>query len=364
MNGAGIKTRKTLSGFGIVEIMVAMTISLVLLIGVVEIFSGSKKSYSMTENLSRMQENGRFAMDALVRHIRMAGFLPCKTSGNIVNTLNSTSPMLDFFGGAIKGYEGGVSAFPATFPASGTSPGDRVATSDAIIVLKGGDETYHVTSHVANAATVHLGKEHNLNPGQVVMMCDGENAAIFQITNSNQSNKTIVHNEGAGSPGNCTKAMGGSGDCSNQAGIQSTAYTDGGQVVTFEGHAYYVGVSSSGSTYSLYRKSVLDDATTSDAQELLEGIESMQLLYGEDANGDKLAERYVTADAVGNWNTVVSVRLGLLVHSPETVSPETDTRQYNVAGTVIGTATAVQHEADKRLRYAFNSTIKLRNRGI
>jgi type IV pilus assembly protein PilW len=100
------------------------------------------------------------------------------------------------------------------------------------------------------------------------------------------------------------------------------------------------------------------------AEELLEGVESMQILYGDDSTGDGLANRYITANAVTNWNRIVTVRVGLLVHTPEQVSPETDNRIYNVAGTVIGTSGAVQHAADQRMRFAFNSTVKIRNRGV
>ncbi|MEN8762921.1 MAG: prepilin-type N-terminal cleavage/methylation domain-containing protein, partial [Thiogranum sp.] len=49
-------------GFSMVELMVAMTISLLLMAGVVQIFGSSKASYVMQEGTSRLQENARFTL--------------------------------------------------------------------------------------------------------------------------------------------------------------------------------------------------------------------------------------------------------------------------------------------------------------
>jgi len=54
--------------------MVAMVISLVLLAGVVEIFISNKESYRAQENLGRIQENGRFAIDLIARTLRMTAW--------------------------------------------------------------------------------------------------------------------------------------------------------------------------------------------------------------------------------------------------------------------------------------------------
>ena len=52
-------------------------------------------------------------------------------------------------------------------------------------------------------------------------------------------------------------------------------------------------------------------------QELIEGIESMQILYGVDTSGDRLVDDYVKASAVANWNTVISLTIALLIRSVE-----------------------------------------------
>ena len=354
-------------GFGVVEIMIALTISLVLMTGVFQFFISGRLAYSMTEGLSRMQESGRFAMDLLTKDIRMAGFIPCQTTTNLVNTLNggTTSEWLDFFGDALLGFEGGVSTFPAAFPAVGTNPGDRVDNTDAIIILRGGSETYKVVSHNSNSAQFKLNQLHNLKNNDVLLICDNANAAIFQVTNVNSNNVTVVHNTGTGSPGNCSKFLGGNGSCSDTSNMIAHTYGDDSQVMQFQSVGYFIGISGSGDTRSLYEINLVNNGTlATEVLEMLEGVESMQILYGIDLNGDGVAQRYVSANNVTDWDNVINLRIGLLMHSVDNISPANDNKIYNVAGTLIGTDTTPAHAGDRRVRYVFSSTIKLRNRGV
>lgn len=71
-NFAGYSQR----GLTLVELMVAMAVSLLLLAGVIQIFLSSKQSYRLQEGFSRLQENGRFAVDVLTLNVRHAGFKP------------------------------------------------------------------------------------------------------------------------------------------------------------------------------------------------------------------------------------------------------------------------------------------------
>jgi type IV pilus assembly protein PilW len=106
------------------------------------------------------------------------------------------------------------------------------------------------------------------------------------------------------------------------------------------------------------------------AVELIDGIETLQLLYALDTDGDTQAERYVSADnvtAAGScgatpctWNNVIGVRLGLLMATQNQVASSTDTKSYNIAGNVFDDT---DHGNDKRLRTVYTSTVKIRNRG-
>lgn len=61
-------------GLTLVEIMVALVISLFLLAGLLQMFIGTRQSSRVQENLSRVQETGRFAIDFIGRIVRLAGY--------------------------------------------------------------------------------------------------------------------------------------------------------------------------------------------------------------------------------------------------------------------------------------------------
>ena len=94
------------NGLTLVEIMVALTISLVLLAGVVKIFQSAKQSYNIQQALSRIQENARLMTDVMIRDIATSGYLGCLGSTDeVVNTLQDQTANYDF-ATAIEGNEG------------------------------------------------------------------------------------------------------------------------------------------------------------------------------------------------------------------------------------------------------------------
>src|SRR5690554_5075136 len=65
------------SGVSLIELMVALAIGTVLVLGLVQVFAASRAAYQTSEGLARVQENARFALDFLQRDIRMAGHFGC-----------------------------------------------------------------------------------------------------------------------------------------------------------------------------------------------------------------------------------------------------------------------------------------------
>jgi prepilin-type N-terminal cleavage/methylation domain-containing protein len=74
-------------GFTLVEMMVAMSIFLLILVGVFQIFDPSNKAYLTSERKLGVQQNGRVAMDTIVRMVRMTGYFP--------ENVNDTNPAND-----------------------------------------------------------------------------------------------------------------------------------------------------------------------------------------------------------------------------------------------------------------------------
>jgi type IV pilus assembly protein PilW len=68
------------SGFTLMELLVAMTISLVVLAGVAKTFTVQTRQNSAEEQVAQMQQNVRGALDLIVREIQMAKYDPAGTA--------------------------------------------------------------------------------------------------------------------------------------------------------------------------------------------------------------------------------------------------------------------------------------------
>ena len=116
--------------------------------------------------------------------------------------------------------------------------------------------------------------------------------------------------------------------------------------------------SDSSNVTSLFMHSLGKDGKLGGRVELLEGLESLQIRYGEDTNGDKSPNYYIDAEDVVDWKNIVSVRLSLLMRSINNgLLSQPQTIYFN------GAQVAVPKE-DSYLRRAYNTTISLRNRNI
>ncbi len=68
---------KRQSGFSLVELMVAILIGSLLIIGVTELFNNSFRTGLSNTELARMQENGRIALEVIGADARRAGYRGC-----------------------------------------------------------------------------------------------------------------------------------------------------------------------------------------------------------------------------------------------------------------------------------------------
>lgn len=67
-------SRHKQKGLSLVELMVALALGMVLMAGFVQVFMSVRSTYAVNEASSRMQENGRFALEFISQHARMAGY--------------------------------------------------------------------------------------------------------------------------------------------------------------------------------------------------------------------------------------------------------------------------------------------------
>jgi type IV pilus assembly protein PilW len=75
-------------GVSLIELMVAVAIGSLLMLGLIQIFSATNLSAQMGTALSRVQENGRFALDFMRADIRMAGHMGCTSGSALVRDID------------------------------------------------------------------------------------------------------------------------------------------------------------------------------------------------------------------------------------------------------------------------------------
>jgi len=373
MKTINIRSFYTNKGYSLVELLIAMTLGLFVLAGVLKIFSDNSRVYKVLDARSRMQENARYALYVIGRDMRMAGYMHCDANSRIANTVDSAN--WKFWGDAVSGYEGGVSTFPAEISADISTAPNVPVDPDVIVIRRAdSDMVFSVSSHNANSATINFAENKPVEKGGIYVIANPQctQIGIFQASGpaSAGPHNHIVHNTGnATSPGNCTKQLGGSFNCAPTATNNSCtpsvtahtvgesckySYPPGSKVFKLLSQAYYIG--SSQNIPTLFTENLIEsggDATTSE-KVVVQGVENMQILYGIDTDNDFIPDQYVTADNVGT-ESIVSLRIGLLIRSLREVagSPQ----KYRYQNTTV-TAT------DNFLRKEFSTTIKLRNRGV
>jgi type IV pilus assembly protein PilW len=151
------------------------------------------------------------------------------------------------------------------------------------------------------------------------------------------------------------------GDPDNTTGNLSTNFGGDAEVMKLVTRAYYIGWrgDDNNNPPGLFMQE-MSKGGMGNAQELVESVDSMQIVYGEDTNADSSADVYRLPAAVTDWSRVVSVRLGLLVRTPEQSGPDVDIKVYDVLSD--GSASD-NHDPtdDRRQRRIFGTTVQLRN---
>ena len=65
---------KKIRGFGLIENLIALTVGLILLAGLIQLFIHAKMTYQLSEEMNQLQDNGRFISYYLPNLLRQAGY--------------------------------------------------------------------------------------------------------------------------------------------------------------------------------------------------------------------------------------------------------------------------------------------------
>jgi type IV pilus assembly protein PilW len=348
------RSKYRIQGLSLIELMIALLIGTVLVMGMVQVFGASRAAYQLSEGLSRVQENGRFAMDFLQRDIRMAGHFGCvndqarRQTANVFNSHFAAGGVLDF-GFSIRGYENASPAGLTLNPA-------RIAGTDSIVLrflTSNGVPVRAVDTTNASAPAAEI----DPNKWSVLQQDGVATPVLFGVADCSFVDVFAASSTAAGTGRVVAPASVNLGRYGTNPG--------GGPAMLYPARAivYYIGSGLSGRP-SLWRARInVNGGVTS--EELIEGIENLQFRYGLDQNAATDPTGFMatqgTASDVGTtdlqWRRVGQVQVALLAASVDSAASLQRTEsQLNLLGMDITPPN------DGRYRTVYETTIALRNR--
>lgn len=313
------------AGFSLVELMVAMVISLFLTLGVFAMFSMSATNVTTTGQYNQLQENGRMALAILSQDIEQVAFFGDVTGTDFIvgtnTSITSATPSPDCVGGGLNnatlpngqpshfrriwGYEAGVSAESV----SCISSDDAVAGTDVIQIKR-------------------------------LMGPPGATDGFRVATTSSQ----IVFFGGNADPALINE-----------------------RVWEYIHHVYFIQTLDGVPVLS---RKALSKTGMNNEEQLVDGIENIRILYGYDDNGDDTADRFIPVQDVTNmmWDNqsfqrIVAVKIFLLVRATEPDNSYVNENSYTLGdkSTSATDAKKIGPFKDNFRRKVMSTTVMLEN---
>jgi type IV pilus assembly protein PilW len=322
------------AGFSLIELMVAVTLGLLLILALASLLAQQNKARSELEKSAAQVENGRYALSILQSEIQLAGFYgqfgapitvpgalpdPCETSDMSEIDASLALPL--------QGYDNVGATIPS--PLSGClADEDHVAGTDILVVRR-------LATKVAasvDAKRVYV----QTTPDSRVTDLGENSAASFTLLKKDGTTladrRAYVQHIYFVSP--CDVFASGETTC--------TADADGGKPIP---------------TLKRLELGVVGGVTEFVLTPLVEGVEDMQLDYGVDTEGGGApAYPFVEAPTLAEWPDVVAVNVSLLVRNPAETVGHDDVKTYD-----LGVSGSVGPFNDRYKRHVYSSGVRVTN---
>ena len=309
----------------LVELMVALTISLLLMLGLTTLFASTSLSFRVNDEFARLQENGTAALRYLVGDIRNAGFYGIGTSTLSVSQ-NSVSGIA--IANDCGAPAGGIAwALNLSVPLNVTQDLTPANVNAAFPCIA--SENFYPNSPVIVVRGA-IGTAISAPPGGTIdaaLRAQPNYRDTLYVQGSTQDPNTVLF---FGSAYAALSAAGGNRVLKN--GTQAPAFE-------YQTHVYYIRPCSrpSGGTPAqplcrasddngapiptLVRQELAGTAAASTMQEvaMVEGLEALGLSYGVDSDGDGIPDQY-TGATPADLGRVTALRISVRVRSTAPVS--------------------------------------------
>lgn len=299
-------------GFNLIELMIGMMLGTFILAGVVNLFLSNRQTFQSNQGIFQIQESMRMAFEILSRDLRHTAFTPCGNQNRVANVLNATPAdgnLLEWVG--IRGVDGNTAITPVT---TGTGTGQRIAGTSAVLVqgVQGRDRSVKMhTTTGTPSFTLFEDSSTNFAAGDILMVCDFQQATIFQASSTTADSISYVVGGGL-TPGNCQVGMGLPGRCSTTPAY--IAYNPNANITRFMSSIWYIGNNGRAEDggRSLYRVRIGANGSKI-TEEIVAGVSDLQITYHRESTSTwDSASTINTANA---WNNVDALSLQMTLTS-------------------------------------------------
>ena len=403
LGASSMASRASQRGVSLIELMVAITIAMLLTLGLIQIFGASRASSQMQEGLSRVQENGRFITQQMQRQFRMVGFSGCAADSERVKNDTSVNHLFNVSTGVVasehrfqrpvEGFTVGTSTTPSELA---DDAGEMVEDNDALVLRTVGEQGVPVFSRRLDVNNLFVTIPAVVQAPDVIAA--GSDPALYALENCVRADFFEASISGSQLTAN---GLGGLNVYNPVDGGPWSAFAAGkslldtlianGAIVgvaapprelDYELHraeyvAFYIKNNAEGvpSLYVRRFQRTSDPTSLGAAEELVAGVDGMQLRFGFDdsAEVDGTVDDFMTAEEVigaavtegdidARWRRVLSVRVALLLRSEQragvsgTESDGSTARAFDLLGVTVTPPN------DGRMRQVYETTIAVRNR--
>jgi type IV pilus assembly protein PilW len=289
------------AGLSLVELMVAMLISLFLTAGIFSMFSMSSSNVTTTSQFNQLQENGRIALAIIERDISQLGFTGDITGTDFVVGVNATISATAVTNDCV-----GAGANNASFPNNQPAHFRRLWGYEA------GVSGENITCITPKSATDVIQLKRLVGPS---VLAAGMNATRYYAAST--ANQIEIFNGNAVPPA-----------------LQNS------RIWEYQHHIYFI--ENDGDIPILKRRTLSIGNGMNNDEQLVEGIENMRILYGFDNDGDDTADSYMPVQNVTAlmWDNelfqrLVSLRIYLLVRSARKDNSYTNDVTYTLGDKTI-----------------------------
>jgi type IV pilus assembly protein PilW len=299
-------------------------------LGIVNVYLGSKRNYAAEEDMARIQENGRYAINFLKRELMQVGF----------------------FGGRLDVDEMPSGSVTTDCVASGNwaldadKPLELINDFSSSLITKNGttlSNTCLVVSEVQPGTDIFSVKR---TAGEPTVMDGVYKTGVTAAANNQWYLKVQNYGDQKSWLYNTT------------SGFDSADIGAGSKVDYWEFYSqiFYIrnySVVATDSIPTLCVKRLVGSAMTTEC--LVEGVEDMQVEYGIDSNFDGIPNQFAGDPNSPDVDDAVVARVYLLLRGTNPIAGYTNSKSYNLGQKLVAA------KNDAYLRRVMTTTVKMRN---